>query len=50
MSYLNKDLFTACFVYLILSQKILAITSNIKNLTLKKIVTNLRGVQENALV
>ena len=32
MIYLNKDLFLACFVYLILSQKILDLTSNIKNL------------------
>ena len=33
MSYLSKDLFLACFVYLVLSpQKILDLTSNIKNL------------------
>jgi hypothetical protein len=32
MSYLNKDLFLACFVYLMLSQKMLDLTSNIKNL------------------
>ena len=32
MNYLNKYLFLACFVYLILSQKILDLTSNIKNL------------------
>jgi hypothetical protein len=31
MSYLNKDVFLAYFVYLILSQKILVLTSNIKN-------------------
>jgi hypothetical protein len=32
MGYLNKYLFLACFVYLILSQKILDLTRNIKNL------------------
>jgi hypothetical protein len=33
MSYLHRDLFLACFVYLVLSpQKILYLTSNIKNL------------------
>jgi hypothetical protein len=32
MSYLDKDLFLACFVYRILSHKILDLTSNIKNL------------------
>jgi hypothetical protein len=32
LSYLNKDLFLACFVYLMLSQKILDLTSNINNL------------------
>jgi hypothetical protein len=32
MSYLNKYLFLACFVYLILSQNMLDLTSNIKNL------------------
>ena len=36
-SYLDKDLFIACFVYLILSQKILDLTENIKNLTFLKI-------------
>jgi hypothetical protein len=36
-SYLDKDLFIACFVYLILSQKILDLTKNIKNLTFLKI-------------
>jgi hypothetical protein len=32
VSYLNKGLFLVCFVYLILSQKILGLTSNVKNL------------------
>jgi hypothetical protein len=32
MSYLNKNLYLACFVYVVLSQKILDFTSNIKNL------------------
>jgi hypothetical protein len=36
MSYLNKDLFLACVVYFIFSQKILDLTSNIKNLIFNK--------------
>ena len=32
MSYLNKGLFVACFVYLILPQKILYLTTDITNL------------------
>jgi hypothetical protein len=32
VSYLNKDLFLACFVYLILPPKLLHLTNNIKNL------------------
>jgi hypothetical protein len=32
MSYINRDRFLACFVYLILTQKISDLTNNIKNL------------------
>jgi hypothetical protein len=32
VNYLDKDLFLARFVYLVLPQKILDLTSNIKNL------------------